>query len=121
MNILEMKEKRLNSYDNFIEIRIENNQDQIEYILFNDYSFYLNEINSDQEIDIDIIRENFIIIRESIIDRIDLLSDDDFDRLENELIINDFEERLSNRNILNQYIRLINYYFEEIKIEREKK
>lgn len=114
MKILEIKEKRLNPYDNFIEIKIENNNHQIEYVLFDDYGFYLEEIEENEEIDEDIILENFLILKKSIINELDRLSYDEFlDIMNDESIdIKEFEKIIFDRDLLNQYIRLIDYYLE---------
>lgn len=87
MNILEIKERRINSYDHFIEIYLDND----EYIFFNDY--ILEE---------EISEEDIIILKESIIDLFE--SDEDLFEL-----INDFRiDKDFDQDILDQYIRLIN-------------
>lgn len=78
-----------------------------EIIFLNDYIFSLKELSESDKIDSDIIQENFILIKESIIDKIENLSDDDFNELTYNSIIDDYEKKISDKKNLNQYIRII--------------
>lgn len=111
---LEIRRKNFNRYDDFFEIKISDN----EFIFLNDYIYDLEEFENNEEIDIDIIEENFIILKKSIIDEIENLSDDDFQNLIKNFIIDDYEKKFSNRKILNQYIRFINEILESKRNEK---
>lgn len=119
MKILDWKEYNgRSSYDHDYELRILDENGSERFILLDRYNYFLNPYQDGDKIDEDEIFENFIILENSILDRGKNMRYDEFQELimENEIPIEEFEEKIFNINILNGYINLINDFLLEIDI-----
>lgn len=94
MKVLSVKKKRLNCYDVFNELELDNG----EYIMFNEY-YGVEEHKPGDTIDLDAI----CIFKESVIDKAD---DDTFWEHVDEYLVSDIK-KLENVEVYNEYIRVI--------------